>query len=147
MGSPAYRARWHSIKWVMSFQSSFQTSFQSSGGGQKARPIPNGNLLRREYVPRSYEISRFERLKRQVEMLEAQEQEVNQDLVSQELKIREKELQRLRNLADKRLQMEILELLAFQNAMLNKRNQIEIELKALRDEEEAIIVILLTMGF
>lgn len=80
-------------------------------------------------------------------MLEAQEQEVNQDLVSQELKIREKELQRLRNLADKRLQMEILELLAFQNAMLNKRNQIEIELKALRDEEEAIIVILLTMGF
>lgn len=128
------------------FQTGFQAGFQVIYSSAKKRADPNGNLLK-SYVPYGYELEKYKRAER-LEQLRKQEELAKQDLYAQELKIEQLELKRLkRGLADKTLQTELLQLLNQQYIINLALAQYHAEIQELLLEQEALMVIMLTMEF
>lgn len=107
-------------------------------------PAPNGN---KEYVPSYYELQRIERLNK-IEHTKARKQIAENDLRAKEWQIEELELKRLREgLADQRLQAELLELFLERQQILLAQAELERLILEMMEEDEAIVVILLTLPF
>ena len=124
----------------MAFQSN---AFQSSGF-QIARfggvpPIvelaPNGNG-RREYQPTYYELKAQRDFERKIENAAL-------DLKATEIKIEELELKRLRDLADRQMQTELLALLAMQNELQQRIQALEQQrLRLLQDDDDFVALLM-----
>lgn len=128
-----------------SFQFGFQAGFQVVYPSAKI-PAYNGNSTK-EYVPYGYEVEYYKRQER-LAQLERKEQLAKQDLLAQELKIEQLELDRLRKgLSDKNLQIELLKLLNEQQIINMALLQYQAEIQELLLDQEALLVIMLTMDF
>jgi len=128
----------------LGFQAGFQAGFQVLYGHKN--PDPNGNKLK-SYVPYGYEVERYKKAER-LHQLQRQEELARQDLVAQELKIEQLEIKRLkRGLADKSLQHELLKLLNEQYIINIALANYKAEIEELLLEQEALMVIMLTMEF
>ena len=126
------------------FQTGYQAGFQVIYSHK--RPDPNGNKLR-SYTPYGYELEKYRRAER-LEQLRKQEELARQDLYAQELKIDRLEIKRLkRGLADKTLQAELLQLLNQQYIINLALAQYQSEIQELLLDQEALMVIMLTMEF
>lgn len=129
-----------------SFQYGFQIGFQVVYEQTVTRPNPNGNLLK-GYIPRSFELQKINQLNK-LEALRAKKKVAQQDLRAEQLKIEELELKRLRRgLNDKELQAQLLEMFLKEQQILQAQMALENLIAELQDEEDAIIIILLTMPF
>lgn len=110
------------------------------------RADPNGNLLK-SYVPYGYELERYQKAER-LQQLQRKEELARQDLISQEIKIEQLEIQRLKKgLADKNLQYELLKLLSEQYVIKAALAQYHAEIEELLLEHEAVMVLMLCMEF
>lgn len=132
------------------FQTGYQAGFQVIYP-RTAHLDPNGNLLSgsapKKYIPRSFELQKFNELNR-LEQLRAQKKTVQQDLRAEQLKIEALELRRLkRGLANKELQADLLELFLKEQQILARTLELERLIFEIEQEEEAIMIILLTMPF
>lgn len=130
----------------MSFQNGFQAGFQ--GIVYLDNFAPNGNNGRKqEYTPTSHELTRIERLNK-IEQLKLKSNVVTEDLKAQEIRIEELELKRLREgLADKKLQAELLRLMAQRYEMALMQLELMRLIEEMLLEEEALLVILLSSTF
>jgi hypothetical protein len=124
------------------FQSNaFQgNAFQIITGGLTPPTVvlaPNGNRnVRREYQPTYYELKNQRDIERKF-----QEAELSLKVV--ESKIEDMELMRLRDLADRAMQMELLALLSEQHELKMMLEQLQQQkLKALQDDDDFVALLM-----
>lgn len=131
-----------------SFQFGFQAGFQVIYGKNSiAVPAYNGNSVRQEYQPTSSELQYIDRLNK-IEQLKAKERVTKQDLKANAFKLEQLELKRLReSLADEKLQQELMMLLLEKQQMELVQMELMRLIQEMMDENEAILIILLTSTF
>lgn len=122
----------------MAFQrNAFQKNAFQVGAVFSAQPQlnPNGGA-RREYRPRYHEL-------REQRAIERRFQEAQLDLKANQIKIEELEFKRLSDLADKSMQLELLQLLARQQQLNQMIEQLQRQkLKALQDDDDFVALLM-----
>jgi hypothetical protein len=94
---------------------------------------PNGNR-RQEYQPTYHELKELRDIERKFE-------EARLDLKSNQIKIEELEFKRLQDLADKSMQLELLQLLAQQQELVQLIEQLQQQkLRAMNDDSDFIFL-------
>ncbi len=126
-----YSAFWGQAYWNQSFQ------IARSGAVPPPAVVtlaPNGG--RREYQPTYHELRERHRLERQFE-------EAQLDLKSTEIKIEELEFKRLSDLADRTMQLELLQLLATQHELQQLLDSLQQQkLRALQDDDDFMMLLM-----
>jgi hypothetical protein len=114
-----------------------RTGFNNPGfnmGGELAL-TPNGNG-RREYQPTYHELRERREIERKFE-------EAQLDLKSTQIKIENLEFKRLSDLADRAMQMELLQLLATQHQLQQLIDQLQQQkLRALQDDDDFVMLLM-----
>lgn len=98
---------------------------------------PNGNRpIRQEYQPTYHELRNQREIERKFE-------EAQLSLKSTEIKIEQLEFKRLSDLADRAMQLELLQLLAQQHELVQLIEQLQQQrLRALADDEDVLAVLM-----
>lgn len=112
-------------------------AFQINCDGESAATeiSPNGNRYR-EYRPTYHELRERHRLENQYE-------EAQLDLKSTEIKIESLEFKRLNNLADRAMQLELLQLLAKQHELAQLVESLQQQkLRALNDDDDFLALLM-----
>lgn len=113
----------------------FSPTVFNTGGIPPAVLAPNGNG-RKEYQPTYYEMRERREIERKFE-------EARLDLKATQIQIEQLEFNRLRDLADAALQLELIALLARQNDLMLLIEQMQQQkLKALADDDELLTLLM-----
>lgn len=127
------------------FATGFQSfAFQSAGYGISTLS-PNGNSDRlREYTPTYYEL---ENTRQKLKKFKDAEKEVELGLASIQYKIEELEFERLRDLADEKMQLQLISLLKEQQIMQQILKELIIQKERARREEDDLMMLLMSLPF
>lgn len=105
---------------------------------------PNGGAVRHEYQPTYYEL---ENHRKKLKAFKDSEREAELELKSVEYKIEDLEFRRLRDLADKNMQLELIALIKEQHILNQLLQELQIRKQQWRREEDDILILMMSMPF